>query len=841
MSASSFNTIRRHSSNAADIRLKELTQELARQKSDAAGSELETDDIRSQGRMDHSTIKLNDERLKFITKLGGANTDFFYEFPTEPDFNFLKVWFMLDHLGARMRDMSGLGNDAFISGHPTLRRAGLDLGFQQTAAGGGTSATPVMLFNSGTDVVSQRNGEYIWIPDNDSIKFIQFPVGFSITFRFNCLDFNNHITEFGPFLRRFASKTDDVSNGWNLVVYPTNTEGTIGGIEMNILHNGVIYQRRTTGYALNTWYQVVVTYNPAAAADQRIKIYTSGIENSLTGITTIALPTQTNLRIGARDFETGFFYGYIHDFRVYMGKVLTQTEVTNINQNEMTIDNITKGRTFVIQYAMVSQAMRSKTHKFHVGGHITRNKIHKFNVTKKLTRTHTHRFIMVKGVSMTQTHKFTMVGFVQRTRTHRYGVGGKVILTKTHKFTVTALTVLTQVVRFQKNASGTAGATQEVTLNFTPVAIQVISIGSPTDTSVTAHYQYSHGFSDGTNHACMTVASRDAALSSDTARVLRTDSVIAKLNDTSNNTLAAQASVTFGVNKVTFTWTVNNTEANWITLFALGGTGITNAKVNTVDVGRTTTGVQSYTGLGFNPVQNESVIFTLAGHAGSTNTIADYAGFNLGCAVSTTKRWSIANASENAQATMETWRRNSDALILAEIDQVTGANLHSADFNGWITDGFQLNFTTAPSASNFKFAYLVIKGGQWDAGTLGSPTVATNNVDYAVSVNGKTPKGLMLSSCGHTGNTITLTALYACGFSDGITQATIGIIDETAQTTSDTYRTQVAGNIIKMLGANGVVADVAILDSLSSNNFRLDWTVKEPHIQFFGWVVVADK
>ena len=99
MSSSGFNVIRRHSSDAASIRIKELTQELAKQRSDLAGSQLETDDVRSQGRMDHSTIKLNDERLKFITTLT-VNTDFFYEFPTEPDFNFLKVWFMMDHLGA---------------------------------------------------------------------------------------------------------------------------------------------------------------------------------------------------------------------------------------------------------------------------------------------------------------------------------------------------------------------------------------------------------------------------------------------------------------------------------------------------------------------------------------------------------------------------------------------------------------------------------------------------------------------------------------------------------------------------------------------------------------------
>src|SRR5215217_5917869 len=110
--SSGFNVIRRHARDAHSIRIKELTQELANQRSQQTASQLETDDVRSQGRMDHSTIKLNDERLKFVTTLDAGNFDFFYEFPTEPDFDKLKVWFMLDHLGTRMRDMSGFGNDA---------------------------------------------------------------------------------------------------------------------------------------------------------------------------------------------------------------------------------------------------------------------------------------------------------------------------------------------------------------------------------------------------------------------------------------------------------------------------------------------------------------------------------------------------------------------------------------------------------------------------------------------------------------------------------------------------------------------------------------------------------
>src|SRR5215212_1051661 len=569
-SSSGFNVIRRHSSDEASIRIKELTQALAKQVSERAGSQLETDDVRSQGRMDHSTIKLNDERLKFITTLPSANTDFFYEFPIEPDLNFLKVWFMLDHLVFKMRDMSGFGNDAIIAGHPTLRRSSLDLGFQQTVAGGGgPAATPAMLFNSGIDVVSQTNGEYIWIPDNDSIKFTQFAAtGFSMHFRFAALDFGNHVSgEFGTFVRRFAAKTDDALNGWNMVLYSTDAGGTTGGIEMNILHNGVTYRRRTQGYLLDTWYQIVVTYNPNATALERIKIYTSGIENSLEGITDLSIPSYTNLRIGARGAETGFFYGYLQDFRLYMGKVLTQTEVTNISANEMTIDNIPKGHLFVIQYAMISQAMRSRTHKYNINGRIKRFTTHKYNLTKKLTATKTHKFSLGTKVVRTRTHKFNIVKIVTRTRTHKYNMGGTLKLTRTHKFNIlTKVTrtrthkfniggLRTQYQRFLKSTTAGSNITQDVTYSATPQAIIVWSDGNTQDNTFANHYSLYYGFSDGTHHASVSGLSRDGqTTSTDTFSGNRSDKVISLMN-TNTSTMVAEATVSFAANKATFNWT----------------------------------------------------------------------------------------------------------------------------------------------------------------------------------------------------------------------------------------------------------------------------------------------
>ena len=845
--SSGFDVIRRHSSNKAGVRIKELTQELARRKSELAGTVLETDDVRSQGRMDHSTIKLNDERLKFASTLSSSNTDFFYEFQIEPDFNFLKVWIMLDHLGTRIRDMSGFANDARVEGHPTLRRENLDLGFQQTSPQ--TAATPTMLFNSGTDVVSQTNGEYIWIQDNPSIQFIQFPAGFSIALRFKCLDFNSYfspplnITNF----RRLATKRDDTTNGWALTVFPTNVDGTQGGVEFEILHNNVQYSKRTTGYTAGLWYQTIITYDPTQAlAANRIKIYTAGVENSVTSTFGNNLNTTTNLRIGARGSESGFFYGYIHDYRMYMGKVLTQSEITNLNSNELTIDNITKGHSFVVQYALVSQVLKSTIHRFTIGGNVVRVRTHKYNIIRKITRTRTHKWNTVNKITRTRTHRFTVVGLVLRTRTHKFNMGGTVRVTKTHKYNITGSPVLTQVVRFQKNSSGTNGVTQDISFTFTPKAIKVISVGTTQNDIVGAHFQVSTGFSDGTNHACVVNASRDAVADSDTSRSHRTDSVVAILNDTSNNTVTCRASPSFLTNTVRFTWDVNDTNAFYISVFAVGGAGISNTKVSTVPVSRTTTGVQNYTGLGFDPVQDQSVILTLGGQADSStsqiNTVMDHATYFEGCAVSTSKRWAHAGASPNALATSSTSRITSDNTVVNAINATNNAILFRADFNGWITDGFSLNWTSAPSSSTQQMSYLVIKGGIWDAGTLVSPTVDTANVDYAVSVSSKPLKGLlMFSKISGTVilNSITTHSIVNLGFTDGTTQSCIATIDETSATTMDSYRNDNGTSIIKGLSVNGAILGQATFDSFTTNNFRLDWT-GSPNGSVYGWVVVAD-
>jgi len=465
--SSGFNTIRKHSSDPHALRFKELAAELAKSKNSASAKDLQSDDVRSQGRMDHSTIKLNDERLKFVFPIN-ASYDNYFEFCTEPDFNFLKLWFMLDHLGTKIRDMSGFQHDGILFGHPTLQRAPLNLGYLQTSASFGF---PAMTFNTALDTVGNYTGEMIKVLDHADLKFTNYAAGFSICFRFNCADFTQEVTGHdGTFNRRFASKVEDANNHWVILI------STGGVIVVQVTQGGVTYQRKASGILLNAWYQVMVTYNPLAGATSadRIKIYVGGSEISASeSIFLIPAPAiEKDLYIGARYAHNGFFRGFIQDFRMYMGKVLTSTEVTNLNNNEITIDSIAKGDIFVIQYALVFQLLALKTHKYNNIGQlfgfvITRT--HKYNTLKAIGATlkthryqsvsdHTHKYHVLGLVEVTKTHKYdTLAAIATTTKTHKFNTFIEIsVATKTHKFTTVAAANTTKTHKY--NVDSVAGS-----------------------------------------------------------------------------------------------------------------------------------------------------------------------------------------------------------------------------------------------------------------------------------------------------------------------------------------------------------------------------------------------
>ena len=228
-------------------------------------------------------------------------------------------------------------------------------------------------------------------------------------------------------------------------------------------------------------------------------------------------------------------------------------------------------------------------------------------------------------------------------------------------------------------------------------------------------------------------------------------------------------------------------------------------------------------------------IGTAAG--GTVNTGATS---SWGCAVSSSKRWAIANAMEDAITPTDTWRVTSAGKCIHGLSKTDGTLAVSADFDGWITDGFRLDWTTNPGSTT-KFSYLVINGGLWDAGTLTAPTSAINNVDYPVSVAGNSLRGLMLASCfDQTSGSIDTTAILSVGGTDGVTSSVVSARDNDNIATVDSYCLNAPTKMVEMISDLKAHEIVAVFDSFSTNNFRLDWTAA-PNVQLVGWVVVADQ
>lgn len=410
------------------------------------------------------------------------------------------------------------------------------------------------------------------------------------------------------------------------------------------------------------------------------------------------------------------------------------------------------------------------------------------------------------------------------------------------------MTLQTQVVRFQKS-TGANGTTQDVNLNFTPKAIIVISYGGTLDANnTTAQYQQCVGFSDGTNHACFCIGSDDGSAAADTGRIHSNADVFIRVSeDNPANTVICRGSVAFATNKVTFTWTLNDVSATRITVWAFGGDDITNVKVNTVDINETVNGAtEDYTGLGFTPSGNGNTALFLMGinHTANSNSAPTTTALSsFGCATSTTtsKQWCIAQCAENAADPSDTWRVSKTDGCYISLD-TAGAAESNAQLSAWISDGFRLTWTDAPASTTVKMSYLVINGGDWDSGTLTTPTTATNDVDTAVSVNSHTIKGELFAGVGGTANgTITTYSIYSIGATDGTTQNVHSAIDEDAVPTMDSYRYTDATSVHYLQTDNGALTDRATFDSFGTNSFRLDYPTKSANAQLLHWVVVADQ
>ena len=356
--SSSFDVFSNYTSDSFDKKLKQIRQEILRERT--KGLALDSEELRSEGRMTHVVTRFDDERLKFTTTIQSDKTSADFELADYPDGDKMKLFLMMDHLGTTITDISGFGHHGYLQGHPTMHRAPFTMGFQQNLSDPGT---PAIQFNTALDAVGNPTGEYIIVPDHADLQLASLANGFSVAFRFYAVDYSHDvgvikddddvIIEEFSMNRRFLSKLDDANNAVQIVFDPT------GDIDFQVTDGGTLYKRDFDALNLNQWYFTVMTYDPNAGATStdRIKIYVNGTEGSSASELSLLLPptSETDMHIGARWEANGFFRGYIHSFQVFH-KVLNQTEVTNLNTNRFSSLNTALGKIAIVNYFTVDPA-----------------------------------------------------------------------------------------------------------------------------------------------------------------------------------------------------------------------------------------------------------------------------------------------------------------------------------------------------------------------------------------------------------------------------------------------------------------------------------------------------
>jgi hypothetical protein len=173
---------------------------------------------------------------------------------------------------------------------------------------------------------------------------------------------------------------------------------------------------------------------------------------------------------------------------------------------------------------------------------------------------------------------------------------------------------------------------------------------------------------------------------------------------------------------------------------ALGGDGLTNFKTGSANA-KTTTGNQSYTGVGFQP----TCLITWAGKFSTSPLDQSTNGNGLfGFATSSSARGMVAWRNLNGSNPQVAKRRQSTQRILSTTTTFTEADLVSFD-----SDGFTLNYTAAGGTAD-TFYYLALRGPQFKVSSFNQATTTGNQ---SLTGAGFTPKAsIMISANDVSGN-----------------------------------------------------------------------------------------
>ena len=323
------------------------------------------------------------------------------------------------------------------------------------------------------------------------------------------------------------------------------------------------------------------------------------------------------------------------------------------------------------------------------------------------------------------------------------------------------------------------------------------------------------------NEAVITWESDSGVSTSDVTHDSRNDRILLFRGFAGGGIIGEAEFVSFDSDGFTINW-IDKQDGTEIHYLAFGGDAVQNASVVQFSKA-TSTGNDPITGVGF----QGNLAFIMGNLATSVGGPNDHSSFMFGCVKSASERWCTNGFSKDNVSTGNTGRsqRNNRAIVQTDED---GTLVAEADFIGFTSDGFTLNYSTADGNASVYYALVLELSAKTKLGTFTQPTVTGNQ---SVTGVGFTPiVDLLVSHCGPTGVSVLDDNFFHFGASLSSTDRRLmWQSDEDGQSTQDSSRQMVIDAAFKTLqeGTTSNIDGEADFVSQDSDGFTVVWDTED--------------
>lgn len=402
--------------------------------------------------------------------------------------------------------------------------------------------------------------------------------------------------------------------------------------------------------------------------------------------------------------------------------------------------------------------------------------------------------------------------------------------------------------QFSADATDVNNATDVISVGFDPKALiiwgyhDITSNGTTQFTAVTCL-----GFcDDADNNRCTGGQSENDVSNADCRGWQFNNRVIVFTNLTAQQ-IDRQGSCTLGTGDFTITWNLNDNVADLINWIAFGGSDITGVQAlsfpepaaDGVQNVPTNTDVQG-------ALSNQAMVLMIGTGATQENSILNNTECSYGFATApaTDSGFNIQYAGDDNSTSSEARMVLSETRFTHSINALTGAQKDKGYLNAFTGAGFDITWDSVTTPLSQRY-YLIIKGGQWEAGVDVAKITTTGTKDTTTTF---LPKGLIIFNTIQTAVGISnpFTPDFTdCGWNWGATDATTDVCaghsDEIATQTVIGVHQRNTKCVVHHdpVTPTSVFAE-ADLDSFNALNFRLDWTTVDSTARKFIWLVAGD-